>query len=62
MKHFGLLAGALALAAALPAFPAQAQTAPVARAESASQALAALFAASDEANLKRNPVSALFRG
>jgi uncharacterized protein (DUF885 family) len=62
VKHFGLLAGALALAAALPAFPAQAQATPAAKAESASQALADLFAASDEANLKRNPVSALFRG
>jgi uncharacterized protein (DUF885 family) len=62
MKHFGLLAGALALAATLPAFPAQAQMAPAARVESASQALAALFAASDEANLRRNPINALFRG
>jgi uncharacterized protein (DUF885 family) len=41
-----------------------AQTQPVAvpSQESASQKLSALFAASDEANLKRNPVAALFRG
>ena len=62
MKHFGLLASAFALAAGLSVLPAQAQTAPAAKAESASKALAALFAASDEANLKRNPISALFRG
>ena len=64
MKHFGLLASAFALAAGLSVLPAQAQaqTAPAAKAESASQALAALFAASDETNLRRNPISALFRG
>ncbi len=47
-------------AIALPAF---AQTAPAATAaQSERDKMFALFAADDEANLKRNPISALFRG
>jgi uncharacterized protein (DUF885 family) len=45
-----------AVTAAAPAMAAQAQP------SNASQALAALFAASDEGSLQRNPTSALFRG
>jgi uncharacterized protein (DUF885 family) len=62
MKHFGPLAGAVALALASVTAPAAAQPAPASVAPSPSQALAALFAASDEDNLKRNPLNALFRG
>ena len=62
MMNLRPLAGALALALATVSFPAGAQPAPVAAAQSPSQALAALFAASDEDNLKRNPLNALFRG
>jgi uncharacterized protein (DUF885 family) len=53
----------LALAAALPAAasPASAPAAPAA-AESEGARLAKLFHESDEANLKRNPVGAIFRG
>lgn len=51
-----------ALAFACPAF-AQAPAAPAASVQQTESAkLAALFAASDEANLKRNPLQALFRG
>ncbi len=57
---------ALLLASGLAApLPALAQSAPAAAApgDSAEDAkLKALFAASDEASLKRNPVNALFRG
>jgi uncharacterized protein (DUF885 family) len=52
-----LLAGAATIAA-----PAQAQAGQVAKSETPSQALAALFAASDETNLRRNPIAALYRG
>ncbi|WP_430444028.1 DUF885 domain-containing protein [Sphingorhabdus contaminans] len=56
-----LLAGA-ALTAPF-ATPAVAQTAPAAAAtQTEGQRLAALFAADDEASLKRNPLNALFRG
>ena len=53
-----------ALAAALVVSPvaAPAAAAQAATAQTPSQALAALFEASDEANLKRNPISGLFRG
>lgn len=45
------------------ALPAVAQTAPAATAaQSERDKMFALFAADDEANLKRNPISALFRG
>jgi uncharacterized protein (DUF885 family) len=61
MKHLWqaaiLLAGAATIAA-----PAHAQAGQVAKAQNPSQALAALFAASDEANLRRNPIAALYRG
>jgi len=61
MKYLGVLAVCLAAvesaAVAVPPQPVAAATA-----QSPSQALAALFAASDEANLRRNPISALFRG
>ncbi len=58
-----LLVGAVTAVTGLshtPSFAAQ----PVARAaaQSPSQALAALFAASEEANLRRNPLSAMYRG
>jgi len=56
-----LAALAAALLASPLAAPAAAAQAP-ATAQSPSQALAALFAASDEANLKRNPIAGLFRG
>jgi uncharacterized protein (DUF885 family) len=60
MKHLALAAAVLALAAC-------AQTPPPAEAADAaaaspSAALAALFAASDETSLERNPVQALYRG
>jgi uncharacterized protein (DUF885 family) len=51
---------AMGLAACAQSAPPQAG--PVAAAQSPSQALAALFAASDEASLRRNPVNALSRG
>jgi uncharacterized protein (DUF885 family) len=61
MKHLWqaaiLLTGAATIAA-----PAHAQAGQVAKAQTPSQALAALFAASDEANLRRNPIAALYRG
>ncbi len=58
-----LLATATLLAPLAVAAPAFAQTAPVEDATVAeSKRLAALFAADDEANLTRNPISALFRG
>ncbi len=56
------LTTAAALALAAVAAPVLAQTQSAATAEVPSQALAKLFAASDEANLKRNPLSALYRG
>ncbi|MFL6749642.1 MAG: DUF885 domain-containing protein, partial [Sphingomicrobium sp.] len=62
MKYFGILAASLAATVTMTAMPAEAQAVAAATAPSPSQALAALFAASDEANLKRNPISALFRG
>lgn len=61
MKTIALaLAGALLtpFVAAVPA----AAVAVQAKAQTPSQALAALFAASDEGNLRRNPVGALYRG
>ncbi len=62
MKHFGILAASFATAMGAFAAPAQGHAVAVAAQESPSQALAALFAASDEANLRRNPIAALFRG
>ncbi|WP_374284132.1 DUF885 family protein [Novosphingobium sp.] len=56
-------AALLAGTAGLPAAPALAEAAPpVATVQSEHDRLFALFAASDEASLKRNPLSALFRG
>lgn len=55
-----LLAGA-AIAAPVGSV-AQAQTAPVEAPQDEAQRLNALFAADDEASLKRNPLNALFRG
>ena len=54
----------LLLSAALlfPAAPALAQAAPAAVAPSPDARLKALFAESDEASLKRNPINAIFRG
>jgi uncharacterized protein (DUF885 family) len=45
-----------------PALAAQVQSAPTSAETSEAAKLKALFAADDEANLKRNPLSALFRG
>jgi uncharacterized protein (DUF885 family) len=62
MKLVRLSVWALAAALTVPAGP-QAQTvAQAVQRQSPSQALAALFAASDEANLERNPIDALYRG
>ncbi|PAX06793.1 DUF885 domain-containing protein [Sphingomonas lenta] len=55
------LIAALLLAAASPVI-ATAETAPAAEVESEGVKLRRLFAASDEGNLKRNPLQALFRG
>jgi uncharacterized protein (DUF885 family) len=61
MRKTALLLSSLALA--LPACTGAPPPAPAAAAQqSQSAALAALFAASDEASLKRNPISALARG
>jgi uncharacterized protein (DUF885 family) len=61
MKHFRV--SLAALAAALSVSPmTQTPAAAQAAAQSPSQALAALFAASDEAGLRRNPLGALSRG
>ncbi len=58
-----LAAALLAGTAMLPAAPALAEAAPAATTpQSEHDRLFALFAASDEASLKRNPISALFRG
>jgi uncharacterized protein (DUF885 family) len=60
-----LLLGAAAIAASATSIrAAAAQSAPAvhAAAQTPSAQLAALFAASEEANLKRNPLSALYRG
>ncbi len=59
-----MLRTALLAATVLAAVPAVAQTAPppVADASSPHARLVALFAASDEASLRRNPLQALFRG
>lgn len=61
MKSFPVRALMLAAATILPS-PLFAQAPPAAVAESPDAALKRLFADSDEASLKRNPVSALFRG
>jgi uncharacterized protein (DUF885 family) len=52
----------LALTFAAPAALAQQETPPAAAQSAAAQQLHALFKKSDEDNLRRNPVSALFRG
>ena len=59
-----LLCGGAAIALSLPTVPATglAQGAATATAQSPSQQLAALFKASNEGELKRNPLSGLFRG
>ncbi len=62
MKYLGMVAACLVATAGNAATLAQAQPVAAPSQESASQKLAALFAGSDEANLKRNPVAALFRG
>ena len=59
--HFLLLASA-ALLSPFAVVAAQAQTAATETAATESQRLAALFAADDEASLKRNPLNAMFRG
>lgn len=56
-----LLAGAAILTAGCTQIPPESASAEAAS-RSPSQALAALFAASDEANLRRNPLDALYRG
>lgn len=55
-----LLAGAAIAASVGPV--AQSQTVPAGAVQEEGKRLTALFAADDEANLKRNPISALFRG
>jgi uncharacterized protein (DUF885 family) len=60
MKKTLLLLSALGLAACAATSPPEAV--PAATAQSPSQALASLFAASDEENLRRNPLNALSRG
>jgi len=60
MKQTLLLLSAFGLAACAGSAPPEAVSA--AAEQSPSQALAALFAASDEANLRRNPLNALARG
>ena len=63
MNRFRPLIAALMLAGAtLPPATALAQTAAPQAASSEHDRLFALFAAADEASLKRNPLSALFRG
>ncbi|WP_324748727.1 DUF885 domain-containing protein [Sphingomonas sp. LY54] len=63
MKTLGLLlCGAATLLAGCAQTPATVAPATAAAAESPSQALAALFAASDQGNLERNPVAGLYRG
>lgn len=57
-----LAALATASLAPVPALAQQPAAAPAAAASSEDAKLRALFAASDEANLKRNPINALFRG
>ncbi len=61
LEAFAILLGTATLVAA-GASPSTATAQTVAVAQSPSQALAALFAASNEGDLKRNPMSALFRG
>jgi uncharacterized protein (DUF885 family) len=61
MKALPVRALMLAVATILPS-PLFAQTPPAAAAESPDAALKRLFADSDEDSLKRNPVSAIFRG
>ncbi|MDX3886097.1 MULTISPECIES: DUF885 domain-containing protein [Sphingomonas] len=62
VRHL-LLASAVSLLAALPANAEAQSPAPVAAAsQSAHDQLHALFHASDEASLKRNPINAIFRG
>ena len=58
----GLAACATAPTAPLPALPPPQLTATPATAESEHTKLFAIFTASDEASLRRNPLSALFRG
>jgi uncharacterized protein (DUF885 family) len=53
---------AASLLAMVPALPALAQAAPAATAETPATRLRALFNASDEASLNRNPIGRLFRG
>ena len=57
-----LLLASAALAAPLSLSPALAQTATEAAPQSEDARLTALFAADDEAQLKRNPIGGLFRG
>ena len=60
-KRFAILLGTATLCAV--GYPPSTATAqPVAIAQTASQRLAALFAASNEGDLERNPIGALFRG
>ncbi|MGH6787192.1 MAG: DUF885 domain-containing protein [Novosphingobium sp.] len=62
MLRLALLAAAALPLAAVPAFAETPAPAVAAKADPAHDALFALFAAADEAQLKRNPLSALFRG
>ena len=62
MKLLRTSVAALAAALSVPLSIGPAAAAQAEATQSASQALAALFAASDEGTLRRNPINALFRG
>jgi uncharacterized protein (DUF885 family) len=62
MKRILLFGAASLLVGSASLASAQAPSQPVVAAQSPSQSLAALFAASEEANLKRNPLAGLSRG
>ena len=62
MKHFAIFLCTAALVGITAPATGAAPANPGAIANNPSQVLAALFAASDEAQLRRNPISALYRG
>jgi uncharacterized protein (DUF885 family) len=61
-KSLMFAGAAFAALLSLPAFAGQSQQTPIAAETSEAAKLKALFAADDEASLKRNPLSAIFRG
>ena len=62
MKHSPRILLLVSAALLAPFGTAHAQTATTEASATESQRLAALFAADDEASLKRNPLNAMFRG